>query len=349
MRKKDFLKKHIKHIDFENIKTISDLVDAFHESSFQSRNIAQCFDVYQAMLEDETRPIIFLGLAGAMVPGGMRKIIRDMIEFNFIDVLVSTGANLFHDFAEGIGYHHFLGSPYTNDSELRALKIDRIYDTLIDEIELVNSEEKIIEILSELEPGEYSSRTISKKLGEFLEDENSILFSAAKNNVPIFCPALNDSSIGIALTKYYSSCKKEGKKPIVVDQIRDNFEILQIKAKSKKSGAIYIGGGVPKNYIQQLLILLEALDYEDAKGHDYAIQITTDTPVFGGLSGCTFEEAISWGKVSPMAKKAQVFVDATIGLPLLFGAIIQKYSELVLRRPRLKFEWDNDVLIKLSH
>lgn len=343
MRRRDFLREPIKHLDLNRIESIGELVESFRHTSFQSRNLARCLDVYRNMLESRTRVTIFLGLSGAMTPAGMRKIIRDMIERNFVDVVVSTGANLYHDVAEAFSPAHFLGSSLADDAKLKKLEIDRIYDTFGDEKKFKALDPFFAEFLDSLEPRAYSSRELLELLGRTLNDKNSMLHTAARHRMPVFCPALNDSSIGINLTEHYVRRRKEGKPYVTIDPIRDNYEIAQIKRNSAKTGVIFIGGGTPKNYIQQIEITLEILGYLSRKrrGHDYALQITTDDPKWGGLSGCTFDEAQSWGKIKKNATKAVAYLDATIGMPLLVGAVMQTCKK---RRKRLKFEWEGDKL-----
>lgn len=347
MRREDFLKEAVRHIDVSSKMTVGDLVSFFNNTSFQSRALARCFNSYVNMLKDPDRPTIYLGLAGAMVPGGMRRVMRDMIEYNMVDVVVSTGANLYHDFIEAMGIRHYIGSPDVGDVELRELRIDRVYDTFLDDRALTAMDNLIKEMSDRLEPRVYSSREYLSFIGRNIKDEGSILYTAAKHGVPIFCPALCDSSFGIALTKQYKECRDVGRKTMIIDQIRDVYEFMQIKEKSKKTGAIYIGGGVPKNYIQQLEVLFDVLGIK-IEGHKYVIQITTDDPKFGGLSGATFEEAQSWGKVTSEACKAVAYIDATIGLPLLVGAIIEKCLDLLKRRGRLSFKWEGELLKEMK-
>jgi len=347
MKRNDFMRSPVKHIDLEKIKTVSDLVNSFKHSSIQSRNIARCATVYENALKDKTRPTIILGLAGALIAGGLRKVIRDMIEYGIVDAVVSIGAVLYQDFYNARGYSHYRCSPVIDDIKLRELYLDRIYDTIVDEKKFEETDTYIANLASRMKPGIYSSREFMEILGREINDKNSILYTAAKHNVPVFCPAINDSSIGIGLTEYYvKNCLRKGKKPgIIIDPIRDNWEITQIKIKSKKTGAIYVSGGVPKNYIQQICVMAEIFD-RDTGGHDYAIQLTTDAPHWGGLSGCTFEEAQSWGKVTKNAKKAVAYVESTIGLPLIVGYILQK--KLYKGRKRLRFKWKNDMLEEIE-
>jgi len=343
--KKDILSEEVLAIDLEKIRTIEDLVKSFGRSSIQSRSIGLCASVYEKALLDPLRPTIMLGLAGPLIAGGLRKIIRDMIHYGLVDVIVSIGAIPYQDFYQARGHKHYMGSPKMDDIKLRELFIDRIYDTLVDEEKFRETDQYIGRIADRLEPRTYSSREFMEILGKQIKDANSILWEAARCGVPIFVPALNDSSIGIGLTGHYVRCKKEGRQPILIDQIRDNWEIAQIKIKSPRTAAFYVAGGVPKNYIQQTEVIAETLGYEPG-GHYYVMQITVDAPHWGGLSGCTFEEAQSWGKVHKDARKAQAYVEATIGLPLIVGYLLQK--GVWKKRKRRKFTWKGEELKKIE-
>ena len=343
-RKSTYLRHPVRHVELKETRTLFHLIQAFQHTSFQSRNVFKCFDVFQKMLQDPDC-IIFLGLSGAMIPGGMRQVIRDMIEHRLVDVIVSTGANIFHDLFENFGYHHYLGGEGVDDDALRRHRIVRVYDALMDDHEI----NQVIHLLSKI-PEAFDERVVSSRkylevLGKQLKDERSILKTAAKWGVPIFIPALSDSSIGIGLT-FLHARKMPPSKKILIDQIRDSYEIAQLKKKASATGAIYIGGGVPKNYIQQLGPVSELL-FKEESGHRYAFQITTDDPKWGGLSGCTFEEAKSWGKIEKRSAFAVAYLDATIGLPLLVGAILQE-GKIYQKRKRRRFMWKGDKLTSIQ-
>lgn len=304
---------HTKPIDVTR-KSFAELLHSMSKTGFQGRKLGLAFEIWLEMLKEE-RITIFMGLAGAMVPAGMRKIISWLIRNRFIDVLVSTGANLFHDIHEALGFKHYLGSDAVNDGELYKEGIDRIYDVFAHEKEFNKLDFMISEIFAESE-GIMSSREIIERIAEKIRknaEGDSIVISAYEEGVPIFCPAIADSSIGIGASLAEKRC--------IIDTIKDVEELTEIVAKSEKTGVIYIGGGVPKNFIQQTEVVARLKGYE-VDGHDYAIQLTTDSPYFGGLSGCTFEEGISWGKINQKSKKVQVFVDATIALPILAHGLI---------------------------
>ena len=339
-RKSEFLQQPVQHLDLKGTKSLLDLVKAFQHTSFQSRNVFKCFEVFRKMLDDPAC-IIFLGLSGAMIPGGMRRVIRDMIEMKLVDVIVSTGANIFHDLFEGFGYRHYVGSEEGDDDALRKHRIVRVYDALMDDHEINQVIHLLSRIPEDLEENVVSSRRYLEVLGNHIPDEGSILKTASRYGVPVFIPALSDSSIGIGLTFLHLQ-KKVPAEGLLIDQIRDSFEIAQLKKMASVTGAIYIGGGVPKNYIQQLGPVSELL-FEKESGHRYAFQITTDDPKWGGLSGCTFEEAKSWGKIDKGSNYAALYMDATVALPLLVGAILQE-GKVCRKRKRRRFRWEGDRL-----
>jgi len=344
-KKKDILSTPISPVDFDNIEGVADLVESFQSASIQARNVGECAKIFGKMLQDEERPTIFLGLAGPLIAAGLRKVIRDMIHYNMIDVIVSTGAVLYQDYYNALGGEHYYGSPNADDAKLRELFINRIYDTYVDEELFCEDDTLIGKFADKLEPRNYSSREFIFLLSETIDDEDSILVTARKNNVPIFCPALNDSSIGIGLTEHYYNCRKEGRKPIAIDSIRDNYEITQIVVQSPRTSVFYVAGGVPKNYINDSIVMAYIFG-RDTGGHKYAVQMTTDVPHWGGLSGSTLAEAQSWGKINKQANHCMAFVEPSVSLPLIYGYAFQK--GLYKGRSRLSYEWQGDTLKKMG-
>ncbi len=329
----------VNQLDLTSAGTIHDLVEAWSRTSIQSRSISECAHVYKNMISDPARPTIFLGLSGALIAGGLRKVIRDLIAAGFVDVLVSTGAIVYQDMYQAQGYKHYMGTPKADDAVLHDLYIDRIYDAYVDEVGFVETDDVIAGISASLPAKKYSTRQFMRELGlKAMADPNSIIGTAAKVGVPIFVPAIADSSIGIGLAGLYRAAKKAKRPLMQLDTIQDNFEIAQIVLQSKKTGSIYIGGGVPKNYINDAAVML---DY--TPGHAYVFQVTTDAPHWGGLTGSTLDEAKSWGKVSKKATRATAYVEATVGLPLIAGYVLQS-PELTSERKRLDFVWEEDSL-----
>ena len=342
--KRKILSQPVEAIDLSEVNSTKDLVASFSKMSIQARLIGRCATVYENMLKDPNRPTIFLGLAGPLIAAGLRKVLRDMIEFNIVDVIVSTGAILYQDLYQALGYKHYIGSPEANDVSLRKLFINRIYDTYVDDEKFVKSDTWVGRFADSLEPRGYSSREFLYLLGKRIKDKNSILATAAKYGVPVFSPALNDSSIGIGLTDHYHLKKQKGEPRVIIDALRDNYELTQIAVKSKKTAAIYVAGGVPKNFINDSVVMAYIFG-KNTGGHSYAFQVTTDVPHWGGLSGSTLEEAKSWGKVSRKATKAMAFVEPSVSLPLIVGYIEQKNLK---PRKRLAFKWKNDILKEIK-
>jgi len=339
--RKAILKDYVEPVDLDKVVTIKDLVDAWKNGGIQSRSLADCATVYENMLLDNDRPTVMMGLSGALIAGGLRKVLSGMVAKGIVDVIVSTGAILYQDYYTALGYRHYKGNPQSDDEKLHDLYIDRIYDAYVDEVGFVKCDDAISEFSSKLEPRNYSTREFLYRLGSTLSDEHSILYNAHKHGVPVFCPAIADSSIGIGLAGYYRWAKQNKIMTFTLDTLKDNMEIAQIILKSKKTGSIYVGGGVPKNYINDAAVML---DY--TKGHAYAFQITADAPHWGGLTGSTLDEAKSWGKVSKKATRATVYAEITLALPLIVAYIQQK--GIHKSRSRVKFDWKDEGL-EISH
>ncbi len=255
-----------------------------------------------------------------MIPAGMQTCIIELVNNRFVDVIVSTGANIFHDVCEHLGVRHYQGHHHADDVALFSQGIDRIYDIFAYENRFREIDAEIARFAGEIAPFRGSSRVFVERLGRWLveqrPDGRSVTAACAERGVPIFVPALCDSSIGIGLVM----ARRRGIEADV-DQLADTDEITRMMERAKKTGVIYIGGGVPKNFIQQTQVIASIHD-QDLGGHAYAVQYTTDAPHWGGLSGCTFEEAISWGKEAPDSARVQCFCDATIALPIITSALI---------------------------
>jgi deoxyhypusine synthase len=329
----DLLKFPVEPFEVEAGLSVKDALEKMGRTSFQARTLATAVDIWESMLRDDAT--VFLGLAGALVPAGMRKLVAYLIEHRYIDCLVSTGANLFHDCVETLGEKHFRGTPTVDDAKLREARVDRIYDVFAREDDFIRVGDYIRAFASEIAAdGPYSTREFlylfGKKLGSGAK-EQGILTTAAEKGVPIYCPGLSDSSIGIELA--VASIK--GADIPMIDIIKDVAETARIVEKSRKTGVIYLGGGVPKNFIQQTQVTLTPMEIEP-DGHDYAVQVITDPPHWGGLSGCTLEEAQSWGKVARDAKKVTVYCDVTIALPLLVSSLVDRCGDIA-GRERMSF------------
>jgi deoxyhypusine synthase len=324
MTKKDFLKETIEHIDIKKYD-VSAYVEAMGKMAFSSRNLHRAAKIYEMMLKDEDCTII-LTLAGSIFSAGLKKLVYDMVQHNMLDAIVSTGALIVdQDFFEALGFKHYIGTPFVDDNILRELHIDRIYDTYIDEDELRICDETIAKIADSLEPRPYTSREFIYEMGRYLENnggpkcDDSIVYAAYKKNVPIFVPAFSDCSAGFGFVIHQT---KNPDKYVSIDSARDFLELTQIKLQSKETGIFMIGGGVPKNFTQDIVVAADILE-ENAPMHKYAIQITVADERDGALSGSTLKEASSWGKVS-MSYEQMVYSEATLAMPLIVGYAYHK-------------------------
>jgi deoxyhypusine synthase len=324
--------------------SIADLVEQMAGMSIQARNIGQCAQVVERMLTAPTRQTTLLGLAGPLIAAGLRNVIRDMIAAGMVDVVVSTGAIIYQDIYQARGFQHFQGATTADDGELRDLYLDRIYDTYVDEEAFWATDLWCGKLADDMPRGPMSSRQYLERLADHLEDEASILATCRKYGVPVFCPALNDSSIGIGLTDHHHRMVRAGETPISIDSIQDNYELTQIVVQSPATSAMYIAGGVPKNYINDSVVM--SYIFGQDRGHDFAMQCTTAVTADGGLSSSTLGEAQSWGKVKKDASIAMAWVEPSVALPLIAGYALQR--GLAKDRPRLALEWDGEILRSLK-
>ena len=313
--KKDFLKTPVEHIDITSFDARK-IISSMSKMSFVSRETANAAKIYNEMLKDKDCTI-FLTLAGSTSAAGCMNIYKDLVKYNMIDAIIATGASIVDmDFFEALGFRHYQGSQFQDDAELRKNYIDRIYDTYIDEEELQMCDRVICEIADTLEPKSYTSREFISEMGKYLKKhskkQHSLIETAYENNVPIFCPAFTDSSAGFGLVMHQ---EKNPKDHITIDSVREFRELTEIKIRSEDSGLFMIGGGVPKNFIQDTVICAELLGKE-VEMHKYAIQITVADSRDGACSSSTLKEASSWGKVDT-TKEQMVFAEATTVLPLI--------------------------------
>jgi deoxyhypusine synthase len=311
-----------------------DLLARMERISFQGRNLATARRIWEKMLADDCT--IFLGMAGALSAGGLRMIVAHLIANRYIDCLVSTGANLYHDLHETRGRRHYLGSPHEDDAALQAESIDRVYDTYAREDEFCDNDEWIAAFALTLERRPSTSREFLYKLGEYLWKEtgqDGILTAAYRANVPIFCPAIADSSIGMGLSQARHRDASAG----IIDVIGDIVESANVVIRHPRTASVVLGGGTPKNFINQASVQAEFYD-DRIGGHRYALQIVTDVPHFGGASGSSLEEARSWGKLATDAEQVTVHADATIALPLLVSALAASAQETLASRKPMRFE-----------
>lgn len=328
LTREGLLKAPIRHIDFTQHNVVP-LVEAMRDMAFSARDLARAADIAERMTRDPECGII-LCLAGSLISAGLKKVFADAIRFNMVDAIVSTGANIVdQDFFEALGFKHYVGEEKLRsgmfDAELRELHIDRIYDTLIDEDQLRICDDTVRQIADALEPRPYSSREFIRAMGEYLRDhgvksECSIVYEAYKNDVPIFVPAFSDCSAGFGLVAHQHS---RGDAPkVTIDSAKDFYELTQLKIQNPVTGLFMVGGGVPKNFAQDIVVAADILGHE-VPMHKYAVQVTVADVRDGALSSSTLKEASSWGKVD-LAYEQMVFSEATLAVPLLLGYVYHK-------------------------
>jgi len=303
----------IRHAEIHGTMTVNELMLQLDGCAFGAGRIAGACDILEKMQADDVTK--FFGLSGAMVPAGMRNMVSDMIRDGYIDVLVTTGANMVHDIIEAVGGCHTMGTEHVDDLDLRTKHINRIYDVFLEDDCFENLESKLQGVFGSLDNNKtYSIRELLTEVGKNLDDKHSILRSAYDMDVPIYCPAIQDSVIGLQAWLYNQTNKMQ------VDAFKDMRELMDRCFEAKRTGALLIGGGVPKNYILQCMLVTPK------EGYDYVIQITMDRAETGGLSGATLEEARSWGKVGESSETMQVYCDATIALPLMVAAVNERLA-----------------------
>lgn len=331
-----YFKRKVECIDVKE-KSVSQLLTEMSRTAYQGRKLGEAVDVWEAMLKEKDLTII-MGFSGSMSTAGQWKMINWLIENRFIDVLVSTGANVSEDIVDAMGLGYWQGSHQVDDQQLLKDDVNRYYDVYGKETDYREMELLITGFLMTTKKGfPYTSAELLYQFGKWLNKKGirSIVAAAAANNVPVFSPALADSAYG----ETFLMAKNDGH-PIVLDSVKEFDQFVSIGEKTKEVGVIYIGGGVPKDFTQLLAISVSPRTKDEGvkgrrghvrKGlkeyyypHRYAIQITTDSPQWGGLSGCTLEEAISWGKIDTEGKRAVCYCDATIALPLITHALNER-------------------------
>ncbi len=339
-RRSRFLDSKVEPFVVEPGLTADEILCRMERISFQGRNLATARRTWQKMLEDDVT--IFLGMAGALSAGGLRLVVAHLITHRYVDCLVSTGANLYHDLHETRGRHHYIGSPLSDDDALARDRIDRVYDTLASEEEFIDNDNWIADYAASLEPRPYTSREFLYQLGGYLWEttgRDGILTAAYRANVPIFCPAIADSSIGMGLSQARQKQVGAG----YIDSIGDIVESTNLVIRRPRTASVVLGGGTPKNFINQASVQAEF--YSPAvSGHRYAVQIVTDGPSFGGASGASLEEARSWGKLAADAARVSVQADATIALPLLASALAHTDQAALAARRRPVFSLASSVM-----
>ncbi|MFH0973566.1 MAG: deoxyhypusine synthase, partial [Candidatus Micrarchaeota archaeon] len=328
-KKKELLREEIKHVDVKSFDA-TPIIDAMSEMSFTARDLARASRIYDQMLADKDCAV-FLALAGSTSAAGCMQVYVDLVKHNMVDVIIATGASIVDmDFFEALGFKHYKGTPNIDDASLRSLYVDRIYDTFIDEEQLQECDKAVHEIADSLAPRPYSSREFIREMGRWLtqnperaKKKDSLVQAAFEHDVPIFCPAFTDSSAGFGLVLHQWN-QRDPAKRVSIDSVKDFLELTKIKMASETSGLLIIGGGVPKNFVQDTVVCAEVLGKE-VPPHKYAVQITVADVRDGACSSSTLKEASSWGKVQTIYEQ-MVYAEATSVLPLLASYAYHKGS-----------------------
>lgn len=322
--KEQLLSNPVQHIDIAR-HDYRLLVESMSKMSYSARDLARAGEIYDRMLADK-ECCVMACLAGSLISAGLKQVFVDMIRCRMVDAIVATGANIVdQDFFEALGFRHYQADEIFRsgmyDDKLRDLMIDRIYDTFIDEEQLRICDHKVCEIADQLEPGAYSSRQFLRAMGEYLDEHaacrQSIVLAAYEHDVPIFVPAFSDCSAGFGLVEHQHQRITANQAMVSIDSVRDFYELTQVKLEHPTTGLFMVGGGVPKNFAQDIVVAADILG-KDAPMHKYAIQVTVADVRDGALSSSTLKEASSWGKVDT-AYEQMVYSEATLAVPLIAG------------------------------
>jgi deoxyhypusine synthase len=321
--REEFHEDPVEHTRVSAGMSVADLAGEYGKAGIGAADLSEAIDVYAEMLGDDS-VTNFFGLAGAMVPCGMRQIVVDLIRDGHIDALVTTGANLTHDAIEAIGGKHHHGRDHHEekserdfDEQLRDEQVDRIYNVYLPQEHFAEFESHLLsEVFPAVEEETVSIREFTAELGRAnlevneergVAEDPGIAAAAYEMDVPVYVPAIQDSVLGL------QAWLRSQVTPFTLDALKDMSEITDLAYDSESAGAMVVGGGVPKNYVLQTMLVAP-------QAYDYAVQLTMDPPQTGGLSGATLDEARSWGKLEKDARNVSVYADATITLPLVVAA-----------------------------
>jgi deoxyhypusine synthase len=332
-------------IQIDRDRSVAGLLTKMEGAGFQARALADAHNIWLDMLSDNST--VFMGLSGALVAAGMRRLISYLIKNHYVDVVVSTGANLFHDLHETLGRYHYQASAEMTDAELQEAQVGRFYDTLASEHEYREADEWVGNFANTVDHARpYSTREFLHLLGRELSEiatEDGILTSAYKAKVPIFCPSVADSAIAVGI----ATSRINRKNPFQFDIVQDMVEASQIIARSVNTSVILFGGGAPKSFLHQTEVTASIIK-QTMRGHKYGLQIGLDLPESSATSGRSFEEAQTWGRVAKDAKTVSVLCDPTIAMPILVTALSQTGTKALKQRRRPQFGFGRDLSINFG-
>jgi deoxyhypusine synthase len=327
-------------IQIDRDRSVAGILTKLEGAGFQGRAMAEAHNLWLQMLSDNST--VFMGLSGALIAGGMRRLISYLIKNHYVDVVVSTGANLFHDLHETLGRYHFQTSDEWTDAELQDAQVGRFYDILASEHEYREADEWVGNFANTLDHSRpYSTREFLHLLGRELAEiatEDGILTSAYKAKVPIFCPGVADSAIAVGV----AASRINRKNPFQFDIVQDVVEAAQVMARSVNTSVILFGGGPPKSFLHQTEVTASMIK-QSIRGHKYAIQISLELPEASATSGRSFEEAQTWGRVAKDAKMVSCLCDPTIAMPILVTALSQTGTKALKQRRRPQFNFGREL------
>jgi deoxyhypusine synthase len=332
-------------VQIDRDRSVAGILQKMEGAGFQARSLADSHNLWLDMLSDNST--IFMGLSGALVAAGMRRLISYLIKNHYVDVVVSTGANLFHDLHETLGRYHYQASAEMTDLELQDAQVGRFYDTLASEHEYREADEWVGNFANTVDHSRpYSTREFLHLLGRELSEiatEDGILTSAYKAKVPIFCPGVADSAIAVGI----ATSRINRKNPFQFDIVQDVVEAAQIMARSVTTSVVLFGGGPPKRFVQQIEVTASMIK-QAMRGHKYALQIGLDMPESSATSGRSFEEAQTWGRVAKDAKTLSVLCDPTIAMPILVTALSQTGTKALKSRRRPQFSFGRELTVQFG-
>jgi deoxyhypusine synthase len=332
-------------VQIDRDRSVAGLLTKMEGAGFQARTLAESHNLWIDMLSDNTT--IFMGLDGELISSGMRRMLAYLIKNHYVDVVVSTGANLFHDLHETLGRYHYQSLPDVSDSDLQDAQVGRMYDIWASEHEYREADEWVGNFSNTVDHSRpYSTREFLHLLGRELAEiatEDGILTSAYKSKVPVFCPDIGDSSVGVGV----ASSRIDRKNPFQFDVIQDLVETAQIIARSVSTSVVYFGGGTPKSFLQETEITASIIK-QSIRGHKYGIQVDINAPATLSTAGRTFEEARTWGRVAMDAKTISVKCDPTIAIPILVTALSQTGLKAIKSRRRPQFSFGRDLSVNFA-
>jgi deoxyhypusine synthase len=332
-------------VQIDRDRSVAGILTKMEGAGFQARAIADAHNLWLEMLSDNST--VFLGLSGALIAAGMRRLISYLIKNHYVDVVVASGENLFHDLHETLGRYHYQAMTPTSDSELQEAQVGRFYDILASDHEYREADEWVGNFANTVDHSRnYSTREFLHLLGRELAEiatEDGILTSAYKAKVPIFCPGVADSAIAVGI----ATSRVNRKNPFQFDIVQDVVEASQIVARSVSTSIVLFGGGSPKNFLQQTEVTASIIK-QSSRGHKYAIEVGLEMLENSATSSLSFAEAETWGWLAKDSRSVSLLCDPTIAMPILVTALSQTGTKALKQRRRPLFTFGRDLIVNFA-